>query len=809
MSTPRRSLNGLVPWMLLLDELELSVSSPVLPARMQCPLCKQGQLIIVEDNLAGGEWFHCRGCGEAGDMIELAAAYWKLSISGTIRKLALRGFDLPVDDASIGNYKNAHIEYRKRLRRIWRQAQSFLFHRSATLRSLLCEMQLPYEFAAEQWNTGPAKILGGELCKTIEQALLPGSMTYNRNETRPVCRSARRIFRGGGWKEALMWPFYAGPGRICAYGFIGRDGDMSKDYVYRRANVNIGVPKDRIDEGGLAMHPDAHDMAVDWGHTIFAVSDPLLYLRLQLQKFTQSNNPLPLVLWVGDDGRGRTLRAWRMFDDCRIVFWDPGLSHDTLRQAIKLDGWIAICGPSSSNTERLHQYLWQVTPTMLCRKLRKRALPWPKALAKKLPRWTNVQIEDLFVQLHLDAPQIEKVRKACPRELRQRLDLILKSEKIQRFICFHDHFVIEQPDGWYCRRHYDWGRQPELVCNAKLRLSQVVTYNRAKQILYVGTITFNGEEIPFTAPQKEIERNSFDWMQQFLLERNKSLPQCNSRWRNKLFTIATYFDEPKVVQGTETVGWSHEKVAFLLPGRIIGLDGTRKLPLTEDVATFPAANLRYSTEPLPTNWHELADGYTLALFWASLAGVLSNVLAPALFQPTQGIGLVGQGAQTVGVAVAKAAGCLTKEIRNLPSARKGRQEEQRHRWPLCAPIASTVTSAAMTKWLEADQSCVRNCITPLDEENAERKRVEGGWHLLRGLEPATVNTNLLRLVRRLVPQYLRDLCRRQLKVEDVLVDLAAFVERKGGVVDAEKVREVFFVAGSCDRPRRKAMATAM
>jgi len=83
-----------------------------------------------------------------------------------------------------------------------------------------------------------------------------------------------------------------------------------------------------------------------------------------------------------------------------------------------------------------------------------------------------------------------------------------------------------------------------------------------------------------------------------------------------------------------------------------------------------------------------------------------------------------------------------------------------------------------------------------------------------GLEPATANANLLGIASRLVTAYLRNLCERRLRVEDVLVDLAAFVERQGGIVDVEKVREVLWVAGkadrgSCGRPRRKAVAVAL
>jgi len=793
--SPPKTLNARVPWSWLLDQLEIVVPSPALPAvLLRCPLCKHEQLTIMDDYLAGGQWFYCQNCKKTGDMIELAAKAWGLSIEGTIIKLTRRGFDLPADSDTVRGYLTGHVEYRKRLRRLWRQAQPYIYHHGTTLRSLLCKLGLPNEFSVEQWNAGPAKILGGKLCQTIEEAILPESVVCCGAEQVPRCRSTRRIFKGGMWKEALMLPFYAAPGRICAFGFIGRQGDMTKDYVFRTVNVTPFINQPHR-EAGLAMHSDVREIAADWQHTVFAVSDPMAYLRIQLRQFEYSNNPLPLVLWQDWPGKThvRTQHAWRMFHNSRVVFWDPSMSFATLRQAIEVNGWIATCGPRRNEEEKLREYLWRSTPTMLCRHLQKHARPWPRALAKAMPKWTDAYIENLFVQLQLDATQIEKVRKACPRELRQRLDSILKSQQIQRFVHFDNRIVVERDDGWYCRRNRDLERQEELVCDAKLRLSQIVTYKRTGRAVYSGTIIFNGGEIPFTAPQKEIENGPLGWMRQFLLQRGKGLLRYNPSWNKSLLSVAASFHDPKVVQGIETVGWSHEKAAFLLPGRIIGLDGTRKMPLTKDVAAFPAAGLRYSTKPLPANWHELADDYTLALFWGGLAGVLSNMLAPALFTETKGIGLVGEGAQTVGMAVAKAAGCLTREIRAVPSVRKAAEEEQRHRWPLCVPVASNATSAAMTKWLEEDQSYSRNCITPLDEETAERKRVEGGWHLLRGLEPATANASLLGLVRRIVPQYLRDVCERRLQVEDVHEDLASFIARQGGTIHLDQVRNVLRV----------------
>ncbi len=122
MSTPPKSLNARVSWMWLLDVLEVSVPRPVLPALVRCPLCQHGQMTIMQDYLAGGQWFYCRNCGKSGDLIEIAAKAWGLSVTATIIKLTPRGFGLPTDSDSIRGYLIGHLEYRKRLHRLWQQA---------------------------------------------------------------------------------------------------------------------------------------------------------------------------------------------------------------------------------------------------------------------------------------------------------------------------------------------------------------------------------------------------------------------------------------------------------------------------------------------------------------------------------------------------------------------------------------------------------------------------------------------------------------------------------------------------------------
>jgi len=97
MSTPRRSLNADVSWEWLLDRLESKVQSHVLPAVAQCPICRLGLVRIYHDHISGGQWHWCPSCGGSGDMIELAAKAWGLSITATVIKLHRIGFQVTGD----------------------------------------------------------------------------------------------------------------------------------------------------------------------------------------------------------------------------------------------------------------------------------------------------------------------------------------------------------------------------------------------------------------------------------------------------------------------------------------------------------------------------------------------------------------------------------------------------------------------------------------------------------------------------------------------------------------------------------------
>ena len=168
MNNPTRSLNARVPHRRLLDLLGCKVRTYGLPQRTRCPICQGGILHVVEDHGSGGEWFSCQGCGQSGDMIELASRVWRLDISATIARLARRGFELPADPKSVAQYQREHLDYRQRLLGLWQQASDGRLRQNGQLMGVLSRLGIHSQLSEDRWNNGPGAMLGGIDTASVE-----------------------------------------------------------------------------------------------------------------------------------------------------------------------------------------------------------------------------------------------------------------------------------------------------------------------------------------------------------------------------------------------------------------------------------------------------------------------------------------------------------------------------------------------------------------------------------------------------------------------------------------------------------------
>ena len=95
MSNPTKSIAAKISWETVLSVLDVDLTgSACIPRIVTCPSCSEPELSVMPDHVLGGEWFHCRSCGFAGDAVELAAATWKVDVDADVTQLENMGCSL-------------------------------------------------------------------------------------------------------------------------------------------------------------------------------------------------------------------------------------------------------------------------------------------------------------------------------------------------------------------------------------------------------------------------------------------------------------------------------------------------------------------------------------------------------------------------------------------------------------------------------------------------------------------------------------------------------------------------------------------
>lgn len=246
--------DGGVSWPGLAACLGLPSSEPVTPLACRCPLCGAEAFELHADTILGGYWFSCRHCRRAGDLIELAAAFWQVSLPAAVHQLIMSMAWLPSTEPleeTIRGYVQRYPAYRRRQQDMWQQASHYLRHGgSVTAARLRQQLGLADDIDEDRWRAGPGHLLGALSCRLIEAAFQPHLLLEGSSAGLPANTSAQRVFPGRGWDEALVIPFGDLPLRPCAFLFVGRQG-TGVNQVFRRLRMRWREPQPSEAEAGL------------------------------------------------------------------------------------------------------------------------------------------------------------------------------------------------------------------------------------------------------------------------------------------------------------------------------------------------------------------------------------------------------------------------------------------------------------------------------------------------------------------------------------------------------------------------------
>lgn len=813
MPTASKSLNQFVHFTRVLPAIGVSgPSSAVLPATVTCPFCHQATLRILDDTVVGGQWAYCGQCRFAGDLIELAAKAWGTDVPTALTRLHGLGLlDGSLSQDRAASYLRDHVDYRRRLRDFWTEAQ-VRPNRGCeySVWQLIEHFGMRDQASYSGWLAQSGRFVGAAKCTDIQNLFHPGSYAVQMRSNRGGKTSLRRgggpgpgrLFRGEGWDDALVIPCQDLPGRICGFLFIGRKGDpKAGDIFYKAANLQpSSVP---FREAGLGMLDALEDGTVEpFGDAVFVFGDPLIGLHLQGRTFKMHPQTLPIVLSFYGPGV-RTQAAWTQLSERKLIFW--GDDVPVLKQARAAGGMVSSYPLPIQDPVRGFSH----HPTQeWLRLIATHAVSWQIALQRRLEQSNQTAAEALLQEMDFPPEELRHFVLQCPPALGERLRHSNPDRFSQRQLKIDGKTVRESKAGWTL---YPSG---ELIADAPVRVEEILESSAGARY-YRGVVSIGQELHRFTLPAGLVERRGlFPCVRDSLLAQGKGVFTFHPRWSKRSLFMATQFSRPRLVTAIDRIGWNSAHRAFLFPQFAICYGGEVRrdlLPVVSD-GPVPAAELDYQDWLSPGDRIALSDPRPEAqIAWAVTACVIHNLLqAPGLFPSCTGILLDGPGAQATGLAVAKALGCIELAPRRRGSGQTllGRIAELglRHDWPVVVPTDVTRSQKVTAEWAESPG--IRNSVLALNRLATLAMAINPGFEVVSWDEPAAPLLDIRQALASLVPAYLADLLKRRLRfhvdaispIRTVLLDMAQWFESQGGDPAAVRRAERLFLTRGRDLP---------
>jgi hypothetical protein len=466
-------------------------------------------------------------------MIELAAAFWEVDHEAALSHMVEQGLDLPqecFDPNKIIKYKMV-ADTTSRLNALWEAAKrNWPAARSPTIQAIRRQHNLRLDIGPERWTAGPGQLMGAIHKFKAEKAFHPAAPDDAGNT------STQRVFKGPKWGEVIVVPWYDLPDRIRGFSFLGRQGHIGRDQVFK-TGFDIHTSNTSRTEGGIAGYPSVK-MAGEPGYVI-AVNDWLLVLQIQLRNFRSLARPLPLVAWR-DDGKYRTQNAWAMFSGQRIILWSKYITAPLIRQAMDNNAYICTLGVANPDRKSVQHYLRQRPGTDLERAIVKHARPWTDVLRSWAQRAGPGMVAKLINDLEARGADASYVlRQMGPASAFKDIPRPAKMIAVGRFR------VTEQGDTWQVIK--STGVRSELS-NARIEMTHAIKDKQNGQLYYFGKIYFKGHVVPFVAPVDVVRDKPYSFIQSKLTEHSLGVLATSMNNLLNIHHVAVSFREPEFVE---------------------------------------------------------------------------------------------------------------------------------------------------------------------------------------------------------------------------------------------------------------------
>ncbi len=626
-------------------------------------------------------------------------------------------------------------------------------------------------------------VIGGCTRLDAERCLFPGSTSYREwLHRRGHGAGGRGIFRGGGWNDLLVVPFWHLPGLLAGFLFVGRNGDATQgDFVYK--------PLQPLYQGGheagiqnlKAMYGGPHQQL---GDTVFVLPDAMTAVAAQIA-WMKSSFTTPPIVGTFEDSKVAARSIWSRLPQRDLVFLSPQFDLRVLFQAKAANGPIAV---SSLSKE---EYRWNIArsdPAVWLSTAKRYARPWQTVLQDRLYRLSLADAEALLSQVGFGWPELRDFIQGCSAGLKERLEPLLDGPRFPRETLVFGRMVSEREDAWYLEPNH------ELIANGVVRIERVLI-TKDKRIFYRGHLRYRGEQIPFTERSEVVERGGLAWASKFLRKAGKGPLLYRQSWSHNAISLAATFHKPEWFGQVNAVGFRPGQLRFCFPRFSLTLSGdvSDPLPLIAS-GDVPAANLE---RPQPLAGGEIEALSVVSaettILWAMAAAVMDRFVIGTSSRSPSGIALVGAGAEVMGREAAKLLGCVEVQIprrqRTKVVVDRLRRAFEQHDWP---PIVNGHVTPKLQAWLlESDP---KNCIVPLDWYTACVAAIHGGWHIIRHEGTPRTLESLRTAAAKIIPAYFQDLARRHFlypltrpcRIKGLLKDMGEWFEHCGG--DGRAVR---------------------
>lgn len=472
-------------------------------------------------------------------MIELAARVWEVSPGQALRRLAEEGVPIPresIDATSINKYVVAHPQTRNRLLDFWRKCREYLPQaQSSEILGLKERFRLRTHLSKATWMSGLGNMVGANTCAAIEHVFLP---KLSKKSWKQKQLGGGRTFHGGGWKEALVVPYFDLPDRICGLYCVGRNGQKG-DTVFRVPHIGRGTLPH---EAGLACLW-AVEQAQEFGNNVFACGDPMLALRLHMRHYTSASVPLPLVAYY-DGLRARTQGAWKAIEHKKPILFDWQMTPQTLHQAMLCNGLLSLVGLEEVSRKSIDHWVRLGEPRELLRRVQKKANTWQVTLEEWSHGTKDSAVEHLLTGLARYGRDV--VDAACVTDRMRRLARLgdrASTTTVGRAM------VVTELNGsmWHTprssRRFTGNSIEPQQITNFLLRVDRTVLITNANGLknvpAYSGRIIFDGEEIPFTSSIESFRMNMESELSKIVTRHKPGKPLIiSSGWNKRILEAA-------------------------------------------------------------------------------------------------------------------------------------------------------------------------------------------------------------------------------------------------------------------------------